>query len=138
MLVFVIPIIVSITLASTVMAQILQDPGRGSEGPTEYITIVGLESSYTAPADVAAYVHVTHNYFDCGDLYIEVRQQGAQAPILQEGFFSQCFASTNTMIPIGNGFVTMVSQPGTYELVATIQDTQKRNSVSVSEVFTVN
>lgn len=138
LLVFVIPIIGSITIAGAVMGQILQDPGYGSGESSEYISIVGIEPTYAAPASIKAYVHVTHSSFDCGDLYVEVRRHGTQVPIIQDGFFTQCFARTNTMIPTGDGFTAEISSPGTYEIVATIQDAQKRNSASIIEEFTVN
>ena len=138
LLVFVIPVIVSISLAGAVMAQILNNPSSGSVEASDYMTIVGLESTYAAPASIKTYVHVTHNSFDCGNLNILIRLQGTQSPILQSGFRDQCFAKTNTMIPIGNGFTAQVLEPGTYELVASIQDVQKRNLSTVTEVFTVN
>lgn len=138
LLVFAIPVIASVALASVVMGQILQDPTLGSGGPSGFVNIVGLESTYQSPAKVEVFVHVTHDHFDCGNLYLEIRQQGSQAPISQEGFFGQCFAATNTMIPIGGAFSADVAQPGTYELAVTIQDAQQKESVNISEVFVVS
>lgn len=138
MLVFVIPVVVSVAFASAVMAQMGQDPTRGSEGASKYISIVGIESTYSAPASIEAYVHVTHDHFDCGDLYVEIRQEGVAAPVVQEGFFGQCFASTNTMIPIGGAFSATVQNAGMYELAVTIHDAHKKDTASTSEVFVVN
>ncbi len=138
MLVFVIPVIASVALASVVMGQMLQGPERGSGGASEHVTIVGLKPVYAAPANIEVHVHVTHDRFDCGDLTVDIRQQPGQTSVHQEGFFGQCFASTNTMIPLGGAFSATVTEPGTYSLVATIQDAQKSRTASAVGAFTVN
>ena len=137
LVVFIIPAIASVILSSAVMAQILQEPRAGGDGISEHVVIIGLEPAYSAPAQVEAYVHVLHSAFDCGDLYIKIRDRDTLASLSHDGFFVQCFAKTNTMIPIGGAFVTEISEPGTYEFVATIQDAHKRNTASAVGVFTV-
>ncbi len=137
-LVFILPAVASVALGGVVMAQILQEPGRGGTDASEHVTIVGLEASYAAPAAVSAHVHVTHEAFDCGDLDIRVSDRQTGRIVGNSGFFGQCFASTNTMIPVDGAFSINVVESGTYEMTVTIRDAQGRNSASTTGVFTVS
>ena len=134
--VFVIPTVASVAFAGAVMAQIVQDT-RAVDGTDSRISIVGLEPSYPAPAAIEAFVHVTDAAFDCGELYVEIRDRGTSAVISHDGFFAQCFAQTNTMIPVGGAFTAAIAEPGEYDISATVRDAHGRDTARAAGVFTV-
>ncbi|RNJ72692.1 MAG: hypothetical protein EB832_03215 [Thaumarchaeota archaeon S14] len=134
-LVFVLPAIASVALGGAVMAQMLQEPGRG--GGAGHVSLVGLEGSYAAPAALSVSVSVGHDAFDCGDLDIVVRDAGGQT-VGQGGFFGQCFALEGTEVPVGGPFTLGIEAPGEYEITATMTDAQKRSRATATEAFTVN
>ena len=134
--IFVLPIILSLSLATAVMADVLDKPGRemqmwppqssGGHG-TAYvpvphssddgILIVGLSESYRAGGQIAVGVSVSDASFDCGDLYITIYDRDG-AVLAQEASFEQCFADAGIDLPVGGNFEAAVGSPGSYVIVA--------------------
>ncbi|RMW39650.1 MAG: hypothetical protein EA446_02680 [Nitrosopumilus sp.] len=142
--VFVLPVIFSIAFGSAVMGDILQEPDRelnmmpsmsfsgGSHGSD--IEIIGLSKSYSTSEPVEISVELSDSHFDCGDLYVTI--YSGKDVVTQGGFFEQCFAERNELIPIGEKFSKVIDTAGTYKIVAEMISEDLQN-VSVSEEFTV-
>ncbi|MCE2497744.1 MAG: hypothetical protein J4F28_01895 [Nitrosopumilaceae archaeon] len=135
-MIFVLPIILSLSLATAVMADVLDKPGRemqmwppqssGVHGTTyvpgphstdDGILIMGLSESYRAGGQIVVGVSVSDATFDCGDLYITIYDSD-NAVLAQEAFFEQCFADAGIDLPAEGDFETAVDSPGSYVIVA--------------------
>ncbi len=147
-IVFVLPIIFSISFGSAVMGDILVQPDRelnmmpsmsfsgGSHGnshPSE-IEIIGLSKSYSTSQPVEISVQISDSQFDCGDLYVTI--YSGKDVVTQGGFFEQCFAERNELIPMGEKFSKVIDTAGTYKIVAEMMSEDLKN-ISVSKEFTV-
>jgi len=148
--VFILPVIFSIAFGSAVMGDILQEPGRelnmmpsaptgGSHGSgvvshSSDIKIIGLSKSYLTSEPVEVFVQVSDSHFDCGDLYITI-YSGKDA-VAQGGFFEQCFAEKNALVPMGEKFSEVVDAAGSYKITADMISEDLKN-ISISEEFTV-
>lgn len=142
--VFVLPVIFSIAFGSAVMGDILQKPDReldmipsmsfsgGSYGSD--IEIIGLSKSYSTSEPVEISVQVSDSHFDCGDLYVTI--YSGKDVVTQGGFFEQCFAERNELIPIGEKFSKVIDAAGSYKIVAEMISEDLKN-ISTSEEFTV-
>lgn len=143
--VFVLPIILSVTLATAVMADVLDKPNRDLQmWPRPYsdghgitvdlpnvveqdIRIAGLESSYKVGEQIALWVTVTDLSFDCGDLYITIYDKHADAggndgvALTQNAFFAQCFATDDVDLPVEDDFAVTIDSPGSYTVVAEVR-----------------
>ena len=147
-LVFILPIAFSFIFGGAVLAQVLQEPDRelnmwqfDSVGiPTvsnKSISILGLESQYSTTEPVAVQISVTDDSFDCGDVYITIYHSSTKEVVTQSGFFDQCFAKSNSVLPMGDDFSEIVDEPGTYEIKVDITDKSQKDSLSVKGKFSV-
>ena len=145
-LVFILPIIFSVTFASFVMYDILQKPDRelnmwptyssgGHSSHSKSIEIQGLEKQYSPSDPVEIRVSITDSSFDCGDLYITIRSSDSEV-VTQGGFFEQCFEQRNETLPIGEEFSKIIKNPGSYEIKAEMVSKDLSN-ISIKEKFTV-
>jgi hypothetical protein len=146
--VFILPIILSITFGSIVLADVLQEPGRElnmwPNGSTNRpistamsIEIIGLEKQYTTSNPVQIQVKVDDTSFDCGDLYITIYSSGKSMPIAQSGFLEQCFAENGEFLPLDDHFSEIIVNPGQYELIVKMNDQNQKSSITASEKFTI-
>jgi hypothetical protein len=142
--VFVFPAIFSIVFGSVVMAEILQEPDRelnmwrvGELGSNDKsIQIIGLAQQYSTSSSVKILVSVYDTSFECGDLYVTIYSSD-NSVVTQNGFLEQCFATSNSQLPIGDDFSEIIDTPGQYTLVAEMRDKAQKNTISASEKFTV-
>ena len=134
--VFVLPVILSIGVASAAMADILDRPGRelvmwppqtggghGATGPdynADDIRVIGLADAYAVGEPITIRVVVDDPSFDCGDLYITIYDKD-QAVLSQKAFFSQCFAADGDDLPIKDEFSAVIDSSGSFMLVADMQ-----------------
>ena len=147
-LVFILPIAFSFIFGGAVLAQVLQEPDReldmwqfDSIGiptvPSKSISILGLESQYSTSEPVSVQISVTDDSFDCGDLYITIYHSTTKEVVTQSGFFDQCFAKSNSVLPMGDDFSEIVDEVGTYEIKVDISDKSQKDSLSVKGKFSV-
>ena len=142
--VFVLPVIFSIVFSVVVMVGILNESDRevnmwqfGDSGSSDKsIQIIGLAKQYSTSTPVKILVDVSDPFFDCGDLYITVYSSD-KSIFAQGGFLDQCFVSTGSQLPLGEGFSQVIDTPGQYELVAEMRDKEQKHDISSSEKFTV-
>ena len=144
--VFILPVIFSITFGSAVMYDILQKPDRelnmwpmsssdGHSSHSKSIEIQGLLTQYSSSEPVEIRVSVTDSSFNCGDLYVTISSSNSDV-VTQGAFFEQCFEQRNETLPIGEEFSKIVKNPGSYEIVAEMVS-KELSSISVKERFTV-
>ena len=147
-LVFLLPIVFSFVFGGAVLAQVLQEPDRelnmmqfGSSGPgiisSKSIQILGLESQYSTSSPITVQIAVSDDTFDCGDLYITIYHSTTKEVVTQSGFFDQCFAKSNSVLPMGDKFSEVVDEPGTYEIKVDISDKSQKDSLSIKGKFSV-
>ena len=144
--VFVLPVIFSIIFGSAVMADILQKPDRelnmwpmsfseGSSSHDSSMTIIGLSSQYLISEPIEVQIKVNDSSFSCGDLYITIYTLGKSDTVTQSGFFNQCVKNGH-LFPINDKFSEIITNPGSYELVANLASDGLSN-ISVTGTFTI-
>jgi hypothetical protein len=145
LIVFVMPVVLSLIFGSIVLIDILQKPDRklnlwpmtfttGFSSNTE-ITIIGLSSHYSTSEPVKITVKINDFSFDCGDLYVTIYSQSNDV-ITQGGFFEQCFGTGGKTLPIGDTFSRVIDTPGSYKIVVEMLSKELLN-VSTSGTFIV-
>ena len=147
-LVFLLPIVFSFVFGGAVLAQVLQEPDRelnmmqfGSSGTgiisNKSIQILGLESQYSTSEPVTVQIAVSDDSFDCGDLYITIYHSTTKEVVTQSGFFDQCFAKSNSVLPMGDEFSEIVDEAGSYEIKVDVSDKSQKDSISIKGKFSV-
>ena len=138
------PIILSISLGTLVMAEALNDPERElnmwqSDGVTsqqqEQLSIIGLEKTYSTSDQIEFKIQVSDSNFECGDLYITI-SDGDQV-ITQSGFMKQCFTQQNQNIPLGDKYSETIREPGKYKILIEIFDQNYKDSLSYVANITI-
>jgi hypothetical protein len=145
LVVFVMPVILSLIFGSAVLAEVLQKPDRelnlwpitfttGSSNNAE-IKIIGLSSQYSISEPIEITVRINDSSFDCGDLYVTIYSQTNDV-ITQGGFFEQCFGDGSKTLPIGDTFSRTIDTPGSYKIVVEMLSKELLN-ISTSGTFIV-
>ena len=145
--VFFIPVILSLVFGSFVMAEVLKEPGRElvmwqfdtSRHPvsSDVVKIIGLQKQYSTTSSLNIQVTISDRVFDCGDLYLTIREKHSGKVITQSGFFGQCFDRNNSILPVDDEFSEVISKPGNYEIVVEMIDKHHKQKVSSSTQFSV-
>lgn len=134
--VFVIPAVISVVFATTVMAGALNEPDLQGSHTMDSIGIVGLEDVY-APADpVKITVTVDDPRFDCGDLYITI-YDSTGAVVSQNGYFDQCYVQDELALPSDDIFSEMIDSAGSYYMRVEINDIAQEKSIFTTATFEV-
>ena len=122
-IVFVLPVIFSVSLGAAVLNGIVEQPGRelnmwqfGGENHSSHglVGIVGLSEEYSTSEPVEIALQLDHLPFDCGDLYVTIYDTASNTAVVQNGFFDQCFDAQGMIHPVE--FSEIVDTPGSYEL----------------------
>jgi len=150
-LVFVFPVIISIVFGGYVLSDVLGQPDRhvnfwqfkvvtqpAQQGDKD-ITILNLFNSYNASTPLNLTISINNTAFDCGDLYLTVYDLGTSPNqvVVQNAYFSQCFATNNSKLPINDVFSPVLDKPGLYQVVAEMKDKTNQNSIKVTANFKV-
>lgn len=149
-LIFLIPAILSISLASVVMADILKEPDRELNMwqfqnkdkeivLTSEITLVGIQKEYSTTTPVSFEIRVNNSEFDCGDLYITIYEKSISSNKVfsQNGFFEQCFVNSKSLLPVDDDFSEVIDSKGNYEILVELSDQNQRQKISSKAKFTV-
>ena len=145
-IVYILPIILSVSLGTLVMAEALNDPERElnmwqSDSTISTIqqegklTIIGLEKVYSISDMIQFEIKVGNSDFECGDLYITI-SDGDQV-ITQSGFMKQCFMQKNQKIPLDEKYSEIITTPGEYRILIEIFDQNYKDSLSYVANITV-
>ena len=150
-LVFVLPVIISLIFGGAVLSNVLGQPDRqlnmwqfksviqtGQQGDKE-IRLLNLANSYPVSTPISFNVIVNNTAFDCGDLYITIYDPNTtpNQVLVQRAYFSQCFAQSNSTLPIQDTFSSTIDKAGLYQIVAEMKDKTNQNSISVKANFKV-
>ncbi|MDE1811855.1 MAG: hypothetical protein KGH86_05295 [Thaumarchaeota archaeon] len=144
--VFVFPVIVSLIFGGYVLSDVLGQPDRqlnmwqfkvtsdiGQQQGDKQIRLINLVSNYTVSTPLNFSVMVNDTSFDCGDLYMTIYDpnESPKQVLVQHAYFTQCFAQTNSSLPIQDTFSSVIDKPGIYQIVAQMKDKTNQNSISV-------
>jgi len=144
--VFVFPVIVSLIFGGYVLSDVLGQPDRqlnlwqfkvtsdiGQQQGDKQIRLVNLVSNYTVSTPLNFSVMVNDTSFDCGDLYMTIYDpnESPKQVVVQHAYFTQCFAQTNSSLPIQDTFSSVIDKPGIYQIMAQMKDKTNQNSISV-------
>lgn len=148
--VFLFPVVISIFFGTMVLGEVLKEPERNldlwpfeSSGSvivqTGAMKINGLQESYSVSNPIEITVSVSDPIFDCGDLYITIYDisKTPNEVVTQSGFFGQCYAKNNLVMPIDDKFSETVDTSGQYQIVAEINDKGFKKTLTASEEFIV-
>ena len=150
-IVYILPIILSVSLGTFVMAEALNDGQRGfdmwqfdtdistSKQEGNGLTIIGLEKTYSPLEKIELEVKVKNKNFECGDLYITLYKLNGsnETVITQSGFLKQCFINSKQNLPIGEEYSEILSESGTYKIVIEIYDEKYKGVISFDETIIV-
>ena len=149
-IVYILPIILSVSLGTFVMAEALNDGQREfdmwqfGDGLTTIqqgndLAIIGLEKTYSISEKVKFEIKVNNKNFDCGDLYITLYHivGSNENVVTQSGFLKQCFMKTQQSLPIGEEYSETLSELGTYKIVIEIYDEKYKGVISFDETIIV-
>ena len=145
-IVYILPIILSVSLGAVVMAEALNDPERelnmwrfdstiNTTQQGEKLTIIGLEKIYSISDSIQFEIIVNDSNFDCGDLYITIFD-GDQV-VTQSGYMKQCFGQQNQNIPLGDRYSEIITASGEYRILIEIFDQNYNDSLSYVANITV-
>jgi hypothetical protein len=148
--VFLFPVVISLFFGTMVLGEVLKEPERNLDlwpfefsgsvvVPTGAMTINGLQESYSVTTPIEITVSVSDPIFDCGDMYITIYDisKTPNEVVTQSGFFGQCYATKNLVMPIEDKFSEVINVPGKYEIVAEINDKEFKKTLTASEQFIV-
>jgi hypothetical protein len=148
--VFFFPVVISLFFGTMVLGEVLKEPERNLDlWPFESVgsvivktgamTLNGLQESYSVSNPIEITVSVSDPIFDCGDLYITIYDisETPNEVVTQSGFFGQCYATRNLVMPIDDTFSETIDVPGKYEIVAEINDKEFKKTLTTSKQFTV-
>ncbi|MDE1769491.1 MAG: hypothetical protein KGI28_02920 [Thaumarchaeota archaeon] len=151
-LVFVFPVLASLIFGGFVLSNVLGQPDRqlnmwqfkiapetGQQGDKN-IRLLNLgNNTYPVSTPISFNVMVNDTTFDCGDLYMTIYDPNTSPKqvIVQQAYFSQCFAQGNLTLPIQDTFSPVIDKTGLYQIVAEMKDKTNQNSISVQANFKV-
>ncbi len=143
-IVYILPIILSVSLGTLVMAEALNDPDRelnmwqfdSSKSIIQKgeLIISGLDTIYSTSDSIKFEIKVDDSSFQCGDLYITIFE--ADNVVTQSGFLKQCF-SKNQSLPIDDEYSEVITNPGKYKIVIELFEQSYNNSLSYIANITV-
>lgn len=144
---YVLPAALSVALAAAVLGAVLQEPGRALEfvgidgsAPLESdrVAILGLSPSYALSETIIVQIVALDDAFDCGDLYVTISRAGADEPVFQDGYFAQCYAQDDSLLPVEEGrYAKSLDDPGAYEITATLVNSRGTETAAVRGEFAV-
>jgi len=147
--IYVLPIILSVSLGTAVMAETLSSSDRelnflqfGDKThistSTPGISLIGLSSEITQNSNLEFSINFSDSTFDCGDLYITIYDVTSEKQVLtQSGYLKQCFVQNNDMLPVDDTFSELITKPGTYEIHIEIFNKKYSECVSITETLRV-
>jgi|TARA_B110000014_G_C19802717_1_gene416906 hypothetical protein len=151
-IVYILPIILSISLGTFVMAEALNDPEReldmwqfdpttsSTKQGTHELDIIGLEKSYSVSEPIQFKIKINDSDFECGDLYItiyEMSNEGDDQVVTQNGYLKQCFLKYQQNLPLGEEYSEIITNSGMYKIVIEVFDQAYDDSLSYVGIITV-
>ena len=147
--IYVLPIVLSVSLGTAVMAETLNNPDRElnflqfggddhSQASDDGISLIGLNTEIAQNSNLEFSIIFTNSAFNCGDLYITIYDVTSGKQVLtQSGYLKQCFVQNNNMLPVDDTYSELISKSGTYEIHIEIFNEKYSQSVSMTETLRV-
>ena len=152
-IVYVLPVILSVSLGTFVMAEALNDGQRefdmwqfdntgisSSIQQGDGLSTIGLEKTYSTSDKIEFKIKVSNTNFECGDLYVtiyEITDSGDDQVLTQSGYLKQCFIKNQQNLPIGEKYSEILTESGTYRIVVQIYDEKYKGVISFDETIIV-
>ena len=147
---YILPIVLSVSLGTAVMAETLSDSNRelnflqfGGEGYTSSskneISLVGFNTEITQNSNLEFGIKLSNSDFNCGDLYITIYDVSTSEKqvITQSGYLKQCFIQNNNTLPVGEKYSELIIESGTYEIYVEIFNDKYSKNISITETLLV-
>ena len=146
-IVYILPIILSVSLGAIVMAEALNNSerelnmwqfGDGSSSDRKDLSIIGLDKTYSTSESIEFKINVNDVNFDCGDLYITIYQTNQQNVVItQSGYLKQCFALNQKNLPVDEDYSVSLSESGSYKTIIEFYDETYKETLSYTQSFIV-
>ena len=149
--VYVLPIVLSVSLGTAVMAETLSSPDRelnflqvGGDGHTSSsksgISLVGFNDEMTQNSNLQFSIELSSPDFNCGDLYITIYDvtTSEKQVLTQSGYLKQCFIQNNDILPVDDDYSELITKPGIYEIYIEIFNEKYSENISITETLRVN
>jgi hypothetical protein len=149
--IYVLPIVLSVSLGTAVMAETLSSPDRelnflqfGGEGYTSSsknaISLVGFNDEITQNSNLEFSIKFSNSDFNCGDLYITIYDvtTSEKQVLTQSGYLKQCFIQNNDILPVAENYSELITKSGTYEIYVEIFNKKYSENISITETLRVN
>ena len=148
--VYVLPIVLSVSLGTAVMAETLNSSERelnflqfGGDGYTSSsksaINLIGFNNEIAQNSNLEFTIKFSNSDFNCGDLYITIYDLSTSEKqvLTQSGYLKQCFIQNNNTMPVGESYSELIIKPGTYEINVEIFNQKYTESISMTETLRV-
>ena len=149
-IVYVLPIILSVSLGTLVMAEALNDPKRelnmwqfgsgiSSTQQSQEIGVIGLEKTYSTSDPIQFEIKINDSDFECGDLYVTIYKitNSEDQVLTQSGYLKQCFLNNQQNLPLGDEYSEIITESGMYRIIIEIFDVEYNESLSYVGIITV-
>jgi hypothetical protein len=149
--IYVLPIVLSVSLGTAVMAETLSSPDRelnflqfGGEGHTSSsksgINLVGFNDEIEQNSNLEFSIKFLNSDFNCGDLYITIYDvtTSEKQVLTQSGYLKQCFIQNENILPVDDTYSELITKPGTYEIYIEIFNEKYSENISMTETLRVN
>ena len=150
-IIYLLPIVLSVSLGTAVMAETLSDSERelnflqfGGEGYTSSsktdIQLIGFSSEIAQNSNLEFSITFSNSDFNCGDLYVTIYDVSTSEKqvLTQSGYLKQCFIQNNNILPVGENYSELISKPGLYEIYVEIFDEKYSKNMSMTQTLRVN
>ena len=148
--VYILPIVLSVSLGTAVMAETLSSSDRelnflqfGDEGysgsSSTGVSLVGFNNEITKNTNLEFTIKFSNSEFNCCDLYITIYDitNSEKQVLTQSGYLKQCFIQNNNTLPVGENYSELISDPGNYEIYIEIFDEKYSKNISMTETLRV-
>ena len=149
--IYVLPIVLSVSLGTAVMAETLSSPDRelnflqfGGEGydssSKSGISLVGFNNEISQNSNLEFSIKFSNSDFNCGDLYITIYDvtSSTKQVLTQSGYLKQCFIQNNDILPVNENYSELITKSGTYEIYVEIFNEKYSENISITETLRVN
>ena len=149
--IYVLPIVLSVSLGTAVMAETLSSPDRelnflqfGGEGydssSKSGISLVGFNNEISQNSNLEFSIKFSNSDFNCGDLYITIYDvtTSEKQVITQSGYLKQCFIQNNDILPVDENYSELITKSGTYEIHVEIFNEKYSENISMTQTLRVN
>ena len=149
-LIYILPIVLSVSLGTAVMAETLTSSDRelnflqfGDEGYTSssknVINLVGFNDELLQNSNLEFSIKLSNSDFNCGDLYMTIYDvsNSVKEVLTQSGYLKQCFIQNNNILPVGENYSELIPESGIYEIHIEIFNEKYSKNISTTETLRV-